>query len=96
MKLIEPRSVYILRGNHESKEMNRVYGFQKEVLHKYDMEVLQVQYHSCDGESSKGFISQALSKLFQVFPIAAVLNNQIFIVHGGTILLHILIYIKII
>ena len=42
MKLVDPESLYILRGNHESIEMNNNYGFKREVLRKYDLEVFQV------------------------------------------------------
>lgn len=42
MKLVDPESLYVLRGNHESIEMNNNYGFRKEVLRKYDVEVFQV------------------------------------------------------
>ncbi len=31
-----PESVYLTRGNHESKNMNQMYGFEGEVKHKYD------------------------------------------------------------
>ncbi|OQS00258.1 serine/threonine-protein phosphatase 5 [Thraustotheca clavata] len=36
MKLTFPRHVHLLRGNHESKNMNKIYGFEGEVKHKYD------------------------------------------------------------
>lgn len=45
MKLVNPESLYILRGNHESIEMNSNYGFKKEVLRKYDLEIFQVTYN---------------------------------------------------
>ncbi|KAF8819114.1 serine/threonine protein phosphatase, partial [Cardiosporidium cionae] len=34
-KLVCPESVVINRGNHESSDMNEVYGFAREVRHKY-------------------------------------------------------------
>lgn len=30
-----PKSMYINRGNHETKEMNRTYGFEGEAKHKH-------------------------------------------------------------
>lgn len=41
IKLADPRSVYILRGNHETSDMNAMYGFQTQVLAVYDDEVLK-------------------------------------------------------
>lgn len=34
-KLLYPNSVYLSRGNHEANDMNKVYGFEGEVKHKY-------------------------------------------------------------
>ena len=34
-------SLYILRGNHETTTVNAEFGFQTEVLSKYDLEILQ-------------------------------------------------------
>ncbi|KAI8895547.1 Metallo-dependent phosphatase-like protein [Globomyces pollinis-pini] len=34
-KLLYPDAVYLTRGNHEADDMNRVYGFEGEVKHKY-------------------------------------------------------------
>ena len=39
-KLLDENSVHILRGNHETQLMNKVYGFQEEVLSKYDWDLL--------------------------------------------------------
>lgn len=30
-KLAEPEGIYFTRGNHESKNMNKIYGFEGEV-----------------------------------------------------------------
>mmetsp|Transcript_360 Transcript_360/g.353 ORF Transcript_360/g.353 Transcript_360/m.353 type:complete len:494 (-) Transcript_360:187-1668(-) len=40
LKLAEPSGLHLLRGNHESKNMNRIYGFEGEVKHKYDDTVM--------------------------------------------------------
>ncbi|CCI42081.1 unnamed protein product [Albugo candida] len=40
MKLIYPKHVHLLRGNHESKNMNKIYGFEGEIKHKYDETVM--------------------------------------------------------
>lgn len=42
MKLVYPNHVHLLRGNHESKNMNKIYGFEGEVKHKYDETVMQL------------------------------------------------------
>ena len=41
IKVASPRAVEILRGNHETSDMNAMYGFEKQVLAAYDEEVLR-------------------------------------------------------
>eukprot|EP01032_Pedospumella_encystans_P021820 gene21820-24742_t len=65
-KLLRPESIHILRGNHETREQTDYYGFQTEVLKKYDTEVYE-QFQS----------------FFNSLPIAAVVENSIFVTHGG-------------
>jgi len=38
-KLLYPKHFFLLRGNHETINMNRIYGFEGEVMHKYDATV---------------------------------------------------------
>jgi len=64
--LLTPNSVHILRGNHETHSMTEAFGFQKEVLNKYDREVLA-----------------KFRAFFDTLPVAAVVENVIFVVHGG-------------
>ncbi len=42
MKWVYPAHVHLLRGNHESKNMNKIYGFEGEVKHKYDETVMML------------------------------------------------------
>lgn len=42
LKVADPASIHVLRGNHECTAMNRVGGFEKQVLAKYDQGVLDL------------------------------------------------------
>lgn len=70
-KLTWPRSVHILRGNHENDQMiGRPFkmggGFAEECLSKYSQPVLS-----------------AFQRLFKLLPLFAVLAEEVFVVHGG-------------
>jgi serine/threonine-protein phosphatase 2B catalytic subunit len=39
IKLSEPKSVVLLRGNHESRNMTESFTFREEVLQRFDLEV---------------------------------------------------------
>lgn len=41
-RLADPLSLYMMRGNHETKNMNKIYGFEGEVMHKYDKSVMDL------------------------------------------------------
>jgi serine/threonine-protein phosphatase PP1 catalytic subunit len=64
LKKGKPDKVILLRGNHESREMNLLYGFYQELDH--DDRLLS--------------LAQAA---FSEMPVAAVINNNVFCVHGG-------------
>ena len=66
LKLLLPGSFYLARGNHETKNMNRLYGFEGEVVAKYDDGLYSV---ACD--------------VFCALPLAHVIGNAAFVVHGG-------------
>lgn len=62
-----PNNFFLLRGNHEFANVNRQYGFHEEI---------QIVYRS--DELWLGF-----QEVFSWLPLAAIVNNQIFCVHGG-------------
>lgn len=46
-KWLYPRRVLLNRGNHETKDMNKVYGFEGEVKHKHGEMTYKAGYEAC-------------------------------------------------
>eukprot|EP00658_Telonema_sp_P-2_P032746 TRINITY_DN24169_c0_g1_i2.p1 TRINITY_DN24169_c0_g1~~TRINITY_DN24169_c0_g1_i2.p1 ORF type:complete len:778 (-),score=155.46 TRINITY_DN24169_c0_g1_i2:429-2762(-) len=70
LKLQHPESVYLLRGNHESAETNRSYGFKEECEERL-------------GESAGTIAWELFNRVFNWMPPAAIIDRQILAVHGG-------------
>ncbi|TNN18983.1 Serine/threonine-protein phosphatase with EF-hands 1 [Schistosoma japonicum] len=67
--LTYPDYIFLNRGNHEDIMVNKRYGFVKELMNKYPEDKNNL-VHLCD-------------KLFCSLPIGAIINDKIFICHGG-------------
>ena len=66
-KAMFPENIYLLRGNHESKRVCSMYGLQAEMKDRFGEKRAYLNFCS----------------VFNVMPIAAVLDNCIFCTHGG-------------
>ncbi|UVC49799.1 Serine/threonine-protein phosphatase PP2A catalytic subunit [Theileria orientalis] len=59
--------VFIIRGNHECRQITQVYGFYDECLRKY----------------GNSYIWKCFTDLFDFLPLAALIENKIFCPHAG-------------
>ncbi len=48
LKLNEPKTVVLLRGNHESRNMTEAFTFREEVLERFDLEVYDLFMETFD------------------------------------------------
>ncbi|XP_076890896.1 serine/threonine-protein phosphatase 5-like isoform X1 [Bidens hawaiensis] len=65
-KCMSPSAIHLSRGNHESKSMNKIYGFEGEVRSKLSDKFVEL-----------------FAEVFCYLPLAHVINEKIFVVHGG-------------
>ncbi|XP_065659089.1 uncharacterized protein LOC100209657 isoform X2 [Hydra vulgaris] len=65
-KIKNPKSIFLLRGNHECASINRIYGFYDECKRRYNIKLWKT-FTDC----------------FNCLPLAAIVENTIFCVHGG-------------
>jgi diadenosine tetraphosphatase ApaH/serine/threonine PP2A family protein phosphatase len=67
LKLRYPNRYYLLRGNHETRSITHMYGFYSEIFCSYGHAALWNHFMT----------------VFDLLPYAALIDNDIFSVHGG-------------
>ena len=70
LKILMPDKVTLLRGNHETRQLQCHYTYRNECLKKYGNEY---------GER----IWQLTNRIFDLLPLCAVIDEKIFCAHGG-------------
>ena len=67
-KILYPNHFFMARGNHESTNLNQMYGFKNEVNDKY-------------GKDQKMY--ECFTDFFRSLPLGHILNKKVLVVHGG-------------
>lgn len=69
MKVLAPTRFWLLRGNHELRQIQRAFTFEKECKDKYGN----------NGQS----VFETFNRVFDMLPFAAIIDEQIYCAHGG-------------
>lgn len=69
-KIRFPTHFFLLRGNHESRQINNEYGFLEECQERY-------------GEKKGKQIWNMFNLVFDIMPVSALIEDRIFCMHGG-------------
>ena len=67
LKVCYPKNIFLLRGNHEFRAINKAYGF----------------FNQIDDFYKSSDLWERFNQAFEYLPIACTINKQIFCVHGG-------------
>ena len=67
LSVLYPQHIFCIRGNHELADVNKIYGFYDEIVTAYSDDALWTKFN----------------QFFEYLPLAAIIDNQYFCVHGG-------------
>lgn len=93
-KLYDPACIYLSRGNHETKNMNRcVTGVSEQteciiesLSHSFPSLCFFIRIYGFEGEVKAKYddkIYQLFVEVFEWLPLAATIENKVFVTHGG-------------
>jgi serine/threonine-protein phosphatase PP1 catalytic subunit len=67
LKVKYPKNIWMLRGNHETPEISRLYGF----------------FDDCHDRYGSAELFDKFTQVFRWLPLIAIISDRIFCVHGG-------------
>ncbi|GBF89161.1 phosphatase 1 beta [Raphidocelis subcapitata] len=70
LKVEYPRSIHLIRGNHEAADINALFGFRLECLERL-------------GDEDGIWVWKRINALFNWLPLAALIEGKILCMHGG-------------
>jgi hypothetical protein len=84
LNLLYPQSVFMNRGNHESRMLNAVFGFEKEILTKYSIEAIHDNIATSSSDLPSVLHPKELFNLcqqvFNLLPLGTLINEKILVV----------------
>ncbi|CRG99042.1 serine/threonine protein phosphatase 8, putative [Plasmodium relictum] len=86
LKILFPKHIYLLRGNHEDRLFNYIYGFYKdiEVKMKKNMETMGLINYEDEVVIAHSYeLFNRINDALEFLPLSALLDKNILCIHGG-------------
>ena len=72
LKIKYPEQIHLIRGNHEDRMINDTFGFSDELSSRLE-----------EDPQEPGSVFDRINRLFEYLPLAAIIDDKIFCLHGG-------------
>ena len=73
MKILAPNKMFLIRGNHEHRQLQINFSFKREVMNKF----------KCLGDEGAHDMWNLINDTFDTMPVAGIIDGSIFTAHGG-------------